>query len=278
MSHEQLVNWVLCGVAYAVRGQDHAWAQRSVHVFRDCLISLVNRDHFDPARRDGVMDMDSSRTRSEITTYDSLDESLGQARRNLYLAVKTWAAYVCLETLFRGCGDPGDAARATGQATRAARTIAASALPDGTLPAVLGSPRPARIIPAVEGLVFPWIIGRDEALADDGPWGVLIAALRAHLRAVLTPGVCLFPDHGWKLSSTSDNSWLSKIYLCQFVARRILGLPWADEGAAADRAHVRWLTHPELTYWAWSDQIVAGQIRGSKYYPRGVTATLWLEE
>ena len=26
--------------------------------------------------------------------------------------------------------------------------------------------------------------------------------------AVLKPGLCLFEDGGWKLSSTSDNSWL----------------------------------------------------------------------
>jgi len=31
-------------------------------------------------------------------------------------------------------------------------------------------------------------------------------------------------------------------------------------------------------YWSWSDQIVAGVAKGSKYYPRGVTAALWLEE
>lgn len=80
---------------------------------------------------------------------------------------------------------------------------------------------------------------------------------------------------GWKLSSTSDNSWLSKIALCQHVARRVLDFP-ADP--AADKAHVAWLLHPELSYWGWSDQIVAGRITASKYYPRGVTAILWLDE
>jgi hypothetical protein len=41
---------------------------------------------------------------------------------------------------------------------------------------------------------------------------------------------------------------------------------------------VAWLQHPELSYWSWSDQIVAGKITGSKYYPRGVTSILWLQE
>jgi hypothetical protein len=41
---------------------------------------------------------------------------------------------------------------------------------------------------------------------------------------------------------------------------------------------VAWLTDVELSYWSWSDQIIAGKITGSKYYPRGVTSILWLEE
>jgi hypothetical protein len=106
----------------------------------------------------------------------------------------------------------------------------------------------------------------------------LIRALKTHLEGVLKPGICLFQDGGWKLSSTSDNSWLSKIYLSQFIARKILGMPWDDAGRRADAAHVAWLMHPQESYHAWSDQIVAGVAKGSKYYPRGVTAILWLDE
>ena len=43
----------------------------------------------------------------------------------------------------------------------------------------------------------------------------------------------------------------------------------------ADAAHAAWLLRPENAYWAWSDQMVAGSARGSKYYPRGETAILW---
>jgi hypothetical protein len=66
---------------------------------------------------------------------------------------------------------------------------------------------------------------------------------------------------------------LSKIYLCQFVARVVFGLP---EDETADKAHRSWLLDPENAYFAWSDQMVAGKAKGSKYYPRGVTASLWL--
>lgn len=80
------------------------------------------------------------------------------------------------------------------------------------------------------------------------------------------------------MSSTSNNSWLSKIYLCQFVARQALDLVWDERGAAADAAHAHWLTRAENAYWAWSDQIVAGIAAASLYYPRGVTSILWLNE
>lgn len=112
----------------------------------------------------------------------------------------------------------------------------------------------------------------------NGRFGSYIQALKKHLQTVLTDGVCLFEDGGWKISSTSNNSWLSKVYLCQFIARQILGWEWDEKGAKADAAHVAWLTHPTLSIWSWSDQIISGEITGSKYYPRGVTSILWLEE
>jgi hypothetical protein len=102
--------------------------------------------------------------------------------------------------------------------------------------------------------------------------------LRTHVECVLVSGVCLFHDGGWKMSSTSDNSWISKIALCQFVSRRVFGLGWDARGAAADAAHVHWLVRPENAYWCFGDQVVAGIVKGSKYYPRGVTSILWLDE
>ncbi|PDO09362.1 MAG: beta-xylosidase [Candidatus Reconcilbacillus cellulovorans] len=280
MTHEQLVNWVLCAAVYAEHTGDRDWLTMRLPLLERCFQSMLNRDHPDPDKRDGIMSLDSSRTKggAEITTYDSLDASLGQARNNLYLAGKCWAAYVALEKIFRDHGRPHLAEEAALQARRCAGSIVARAKPEGYIPAVFEGGNDSKIIPAIEGLVFPYFCGRRDVLAEDGPYGDYIRALKRHLRTVLVPGVCLFADGGWKISSTSDNSWLSKIYLCQFVARRILGLPWDDTGRAADRAHVAWLTHPEHSVWSWSDQIVAGVITASKYYPRGVTSVLWLEE
>ncbi|MEM6391692.1 MAG: glycoside hydrolase family 52 protein [Planctomycetota bacterium] len=280
MTCEQLVNFICCVAAYDHATGDHAWTAKHAGLLGDCLDSLLNRDHPDAAQRNGVMGLDSSRTGngSEITTYDSLDASLGQARNNVYLAVKSWAGCVLLAKLFERFGQSDKAALAGEQAERTAATIVSQADTDGLIPAVIVEGSVAHIIPAIEGLVFPFVAGAREAVASDGPYAELIAALGKHLDAVLRPGVCLFEDGGWKLSNTSINSWLSKIYLCQFVAREVLGHHDAQASQAADEAHAGWLLRPENTYWAWSDQMHAGVAKGSKYYPRGVTSALWLDE
>ncbi|NJK91462.1 MAG: beta-xylosidase, partial [Blastochloris sp.] len=280
MTHEELVNWILCALLYVHRSGDKLWLKKNLSIFQRCLSSMMNRDHPEPALRNGIMGLDSSRCAggSEITTYDSLDTSLGQARNNLYLAVKSWACYVGLEALFQKVGRSKAARDCHQQAARACTTLSAALNPQGYIPAVIGEGVDSQIIPAVEGLVFPHLLGLPQALSEDGPYTPLIRALKTHTRTVLQPGACLFPDGGLKLSSSSNNSWLSKIYLCQFVIREVLRLPCASLMTQADRAHVAWLLHPQESYWAWSDQMISGVASGSKYYPRGVTAILWLQE
>lgn len=280
MSQEQLVNWLCCLFVYLHATQDREWLAGKKEVIRACFASMQNRDHPREEKRNGVMGLDSSRTKggAEITTYDSLDISLGQARNNIYLAGKCWAVYVMLERYFAECGENALAAQAKKQACRCADTLAGHLTEDGYIPAVIAEHNDSKIIPAVEGLVFPYVTGLREALAEDGEYGTYIRALKTHFKTVMQPGICLFEDGGWKLSSTSTNSWLSKIYLCEFVARRILGFDGERYTKDADRAHAAWLTHPEHSYWCWSDQIVSGVITASKFYPRGVTAILWLEE
>jgi hypothetical protein len=280
MSHEELVNWLVCALVYVKQSGDTAWRKKNLPTFQKILTSLLNRDHPDPAQRDGVMSLDSSRCAggSEITTYDSLDVSLGQARNNLYLAVKCWGSYVGLADLFSAVGDKKRAAIALDQAHRAASTISATADKNGLLPAILHENVESRIIPAIEGLVIPHALGLKNALSPDGEFGTFINAMRRHFRGVLKKGICLFPDGGWKISSTSNNSWLSKVYLCQFIASEILGERHGKNGVVADQAHASWLLDEKNNYWAWSDQIVSGEAKGSKYYPRGVTSILWLQE
>jgi hypothetical protein len=269
MSSEELLNWVLTAAMYVSHTGDLSWAMSQKATFLACLTSLENRDNPDPSARNGVMALDGARCEggAEITTYDSLDASLGQARNNLYLAVKSWASYLLLEDVLKRLGETEAAARCRTQAERAAKTVIEAADADGLLPAVIGEGVDARIIPAIEALAYPFVAG----LPDDFP--DLRAVLMRHFQGVLQPGICRFADGGWKLSSTSQNSWLSKIYLCQFVAERIFGL---DPDAVADKAHVAWLLDEDNVYYAWSDQMVAGKAEGSRYYPRGVTSILWL--
>lgn len=92
-----------------------------------------------------------------------------------------------------------------------------------TFQPVIAENNDSRIIPAIEGLVFPYFTGCEAALDVNGRFGPYLKALQTHLKTVLVPGTCLFEDGGWKLSSTSNNSWLSKIYLSQFIAREPAG-------------------------------------------------------
>lgn len=280
MTYEQLVNWVLCASTYVEQTGDEQWLNNNLDIFVRCFESMLNRDDPEADKRDGIMGLDSSRVMggAEITTYDSLDVSLGQARNNIYLAGKTWASYVALEKLFRENGLTEKSKQAGQQAEKCATTIVSHVTPEGYIPAVIKEGNDSKIIPAIEGLIFPYYTNNQDALDPNGRFGAYIQVLKTHLKTVLTEGVCLFEDGGWKISSTSNNSWLSKVYLCQFIAREILRLEWDEKGAKADAAHVAWLTHPTLSVWSWSDQIISGEISGSKYYPRGVTSILWLEE
>ena len=278
MSYEETLNWVLSACLYAANADNGSWVRANADIFSDCLISLRGRDR----NGDGVMDCDSDRCAggAEITTYDSLDASLGQARNNLYLAVKGWAAYVCLEALFSRLG--GAAARNAASAGEAAALAAATIVerviePDGYIPAVFESDNRSRIIPAVEGLVYPPFCGAPAAVREDGPYGKLIAALKRHLDTVLVEGVCLDPvSKGWKLSSTSRNTWLSKIFLNQFVAEEILGMK--GDRTERDAVHASWQRHGSAD-WAATDQVDSsnGADLGSRLYPRLVTAILWFD-
>jgi hypothetical protein len=97
----------------------------------------------------------------------------------------------------------------------------------------------------------------------------------------LQPGVCLDPvSGGWKMSSTSTNTWFSKIALAQFVVRKMFPAAMTPAAATGDRVHAEWQRTPGCGADAMCDQIRSdtGQACGSRYYPRGVTAWLWLGE
>ncbi|MGN6369892.1 MAG: glycoside hydrolase family 52 protein [Phycisphaerae bacterium] len=324
MTQEQLCNWLLIAASYVAKTGDAEWAKRNADVFRDCYLSMRNRDS--AAKRDGkgIMQHDTAMcgSGSEITTFDSLDASLGQARNNLYLAVKCWAAYKGLDLICEvSAPDPlgplVNSATLFDHSDTCAATIASQMHSENFLAAIFGSTQPSRILPAIEALKYPlyWnessIARGGSTLADyvsslpvkfaGGSYAAetgtakMISSLRTHTITLLSDPQHRnkFPDHGIKLSSTSNNSWLSKIAIVQHVARSLFNLdedgntrtptpetryPAATGWERADAAHVRWLTTGPAAYWCACDQIVNGEARGSKYYPRLITTALWLRE
>jgi len=275
MTAEQLVNWILIAATYVFVSGDEAWLARRLPLLQSCLSSLQNRDDPEPALRNGLVSLDSARCAGtfEITTYDSLDSSLGQARNSLYLASKTWAAWHALRLLFERAALPEFARSAGASATLLEQTIMDWYDPAlGYLPALRHGCSSA-ILSAIEGLVFPLFWGQRALLDHEGAQGPFLAQLKRHLRAVLKPGLCLFPDRGWKLSSTSDNSWPSKIFICQHVAERVFGI---RPERVSHAVHASW-QQLGCADWAMTDQCFAGIGKGSKYYPRGVTSWLWLD-
>ena len=125
-----------------------------------------------------------------------------------------------------------------------------------------------------------------EWIKPHGLFGELLTVLKKHTQTLLTgsgrgEGFNVFADGGLKLSSTSNNSWMSKIAIVQHVMREVFEMQKQPEIQQilqhADAAHVRWTTEGESAYWAMSDQFVSGVAMGSKYYPRIITTTLWLK-
>ena len=284
MTMEQLLNWMLCAVTYAERTGDKAWLRARKSILLACADSLHMRDDPEPAKRDGIPKHDSARCGhgAEITTYDSLDVSLGQARNNLYLSVKALGAWVLFEQAFTRLGLTESAADARATADLLAQTLAGKFETDtGFFPAVFEKGNRSRILPAVEGLVYPLYLGYADVLGSAGRFGPLLGRLRQHLQQALQPGVCLDAvSGGWKMSSTSTNTWFSKIALAQFVVRRLFPEAMTPAARAGDRVHADWQRQPGCGVDAMCDQIRSdtGVTCGSRYYPRGVTACLWLRE
>lgn len=289
MTQEQLCNWVLMAASYIAKTDDLRWLGHNWHVVLACIQSMQNRDE---RAATGMMTRDSSLCRSgqEITTYDSLDASLGQARRNLYLGVKRWAAYLGLSYLARRNGS--STAVTDGAAAVAAKAIAGQLNSQGFIPAVFeedNSGWRSRILGAIEAFIYPLYWQQCPhydttfgVLTSTGEHARLFSALKTHTLTLLRDPQHrnLFPDGGIKLSSSSDNSWMSKIAIFQCVLGHLFDLnnePALEQiMSRADTAHALWQIEGS-GYWACSDQFVSGQSRGSRYYPRIITSALWLD-
>ncbi|MBC8061197.1 MAG: xylan 1,4-beta-xylosidase [Clostridiaceae bacterium] len=276
MTSEQLLNWILCGSCYGINN-DYKWLVNNKEIFVKCLESLKAR----ALNETGIIDTDSLRCKAgtEITTYDSLDISLGQSRNNLYLGVKTWAAYVCLQNVFQKLDMKAQADNSCELSFKVAHEISSKFDEEkGFIPAVFENGNNSAIIPAVEGLIYPFIINDLDAVDENGRFKAFINILTKHTDSILKPGICIdSTSGGWKLSSTSNNTWLSKIFLCQVVIQKVLKMDYKEQWAKWDEIHAEWLTNSCSELCA-VDQVYSedGRARGSRLYPRLVTNILWL--
>ena len=82
------------------------------------------------------------------------------------------------------------------------------------------------------------------------------------------------------MSSTSTNTWFSKIAIAQHVVRELFPEAMSEAARAGDRVHADWQRRPDCGRNAMCDQIRSdtGVTCGSRYYPRGVTTILWMSE
>jgi hypothetical protein len=284
MTSEQLTNWVCTAVCYVASAGDLDWLRKHRNTLKRCAKSLQMRDDPRPRKRNGIIKWDSDLcgpTGAEITTYDALDVSLGQARNNVYLAVKTLGAWLVLENAFEKLGEARLQGVASATAAKLAHSIAAHFESEAEMfPAVFENDNRSRIIPAIEGLVYPLFVGMRKQLAEVPEFKVLLGQLSRHLRRILVRGVCLdAKSGGWKLSSSSTNTWMSKIFLCQHVAAELFADSVTEEAANADAAHIGWQLSATTRTLNFCDQVHSetGEPLGSRNYPRGVTAWLWVK-
>lgn len=280
MTTEQLLNGAFCAGAYAIKGGDDAWRKRRLPIARGLIASMENREHHDPALRDGILRAQSDRvgTGKEITTYDALDHALVNSRGSVYIVVKTWAAALMLERWFNLENDKTHAARANALASRAAKTLVDKFdAVRGVLPANLLDGGESLVAAAIDPLAVPLFCGLGENMRK---YPELLERLRTHGRTCMEPGKCIdAKSGGLRLSSTSANTWPSK------VALTLAGVGWLEGRRVKELAPT---AYAQLASWmqvsanrlTLCDQIDAttGKTIGGVYYPRMVTVQALLEQ
>jgi hypothetical protein len=280
MGQEQLQNWILSAGLYWSHTADNAWLTNNLALLQTCLNSMLLRDDTNAAARNGITKNLNS---PEFTTFDDLDASLRAVRYSGRLAVRNWACYLALQAMFGQLGDAADEAACQDMAAVAAQTIAGLWTnyhgPLGYIPALLDGSDQTAIIPMVEGLAYPLQMGLTNAVdRAGGPYASMLLALSNHLAAVLVPGRCLDAITGdWKMSSASDKTWQSKMYIAQYVAEHVLGLTGNNVNGTVDQVHAT-IQFQNAAIQEWSDEMDssgADYFIGGTHYPRGVTSALW---
>jgi hypothetical protein len=243
LASEILLNAIYMLTSYALMADDTPWAKTRLPFARELLVSLENRDHWDPAKRTGILKAQSAAANGpEQTVFASLPEAdgvLALARGNLYMAVKTFCANLLLTTYFQNNNDlhSADYSYAFAQKTAAAITAAfKDFLPANLLTPDTGASAP-RLLAALEPLALPTYLGLTSTLAEYFP--ELFQALKAHAASCLKPAPqgCL-GGTTLRLASHVPQTDPAKIISILFVLDRLFQTPapagiWENLAASA---------------------------------------------
>ena len=275
MTTEELLNGIYCMAGYCLHTGDMGWLKGHADLLPRLMDSLENRDAPFPEQRNGILKAATTRGGAcglESTTYDALDHSLLKAAGNLYVFIKTWCSLVLLKKLCAMVGDGETESRA--EAMRLKCIASAEVFHTDSQPWLRANaydPIPGAVSAAAEPLAIPHMLGvLSETLEPE-----LVQLLRSHSIACLQKGVCLDAvSGGLRLSSTSRNTWPSKSVLTVYAMERVLGLTM-PEGMVQEIVGWAQVSAREVTI---CDQILCDtrEAVGAPYYPRVVTAALWL--
>ena len=276
MTIEELLNGIYCICAYALYTGDMEWMKKRATVLRELLCSMENRDHHDPAKRDGILKATSSRcgqTGKESTTYDALDHSLMDAPGNLYVAVKTGCALIMLQKCFDELGDTESSARAAHMLKLNQASLKKFQTEDGILRANLYSDTDSRVLAAAESLAVPYMLGLTGKAIEP-----VKELLLTHIRGCMQEGHCIDETTGGvRLSSKSNNTWVSKVILCFAVMEKVFDINLEKEYPAAMRELAHWcqISAKDDTI---SDQVLTTErkVIGGCYYPRSASTAIWI--
>ena len=280
MGLEELQSWILSAGLYWSHTGDNAWLTNNAALLQTCLNSMLLRDNTNFAACDGVPKNVNS---GEITTYDNLDASLQRSAFSGRMAVRNWATYLALNAMFTQIGDTADATTCENMAGVAAQTIVNRwNTYQGTLgyiPALLDGSNKATITPMVEGLAYPAAMGLTNAVdRNGGPYASMLQALSNHMVAVLVSGRCIgAPSGGWMMTSANIITWQSKIFICQYAAETVLGIPGNLVNGAVDQAHasIQFQLGPDQGWVDATDGTGNAHFAGGPHYPRAITTALW---
>ncbi|HEX3048935.1 MAG TPA: hypothetical protein VHY08_29580, partial [Bacillota bacterium] len=280
MTTEELLNGVYCLSAYGLATKDLLWMRRRRDIAVQLLQSMENRDHHLPGQRNGILKGESLQCGErgrEITTYDALDPALKDTMGNLYIVVKTLGASLLLDAFFIQIGDHETANRAQEMVDKTVKAFEDFFDHHGHyLKANLYSKAESKVIAAIEPLAILIFLGLKVALHS---YPKLMDLFRKHIVACLKVGAGIdTATGGLRLSSTSNNTWVSKVVLCEYVLRELFQIDLKSEYPGVFQELIRWARQSaaETTI---SDQIHSDTRRvvGASYYPRPITASIWVK-